>query len=133
MPYATRAELVDYAPAGTVIPDDPEATRKLTRASERIDLALISSVYDVDDDGLPTDAEVIAAMRDATCAQALWFMETGDETGAAGQYQTVSIGSVNLGRGNSGMSQSRGGQDLAPQADTHLRLAGLLPGSPYSC
>lgn len=127
--YATRAQLVAYAPSGTAIPDDPEATRLLTSASKHVDrYGLLTAVYDVDDNGLPTDADERDAIRDATCAQALYWLQTGGEGGAADQWASVGIGSVNLSRGNAGGATSPA-QTLAPQAETELRVAGLLPGS----
>lgn len=126
--YATRTELVAYAPEGVTVPADPEATRKLTSASKVIRRATRCAVYVTDTDGYPTDTAIRQAFRDATCAQAVWWLETGDETGAAGQWSSVSIGSVNLSHGQ-GSGVASNGQQLAPQADTELRTAGVLPGS----
>lgn len=130
--YATRADWLAYEAGSTLaaqIPAEPEATRKLTRASERIDDLLVTAVYDVDDDDLPTDATVAQALRDATCAQASWWLEIGDETGAASQYQSVSIGSVSLSRGYTGAGSSTGVQQtMSDAAVRHLRRAGLLQG-----
>lgn len=130
--YATRAELVAYAPAGTVLPADPEATRLLTSASKIIRRATKTAIYDVDVDGYPTNSVIRQAFRDATCAQALWWnANPGEETGQAGQYSSVSIGSLSLtraGRGGNG-STSATGQQLASQAETELRDAGVLAGS----
>lgn len=131
--YATLADLTGYTPsayAGT-LPVEPEASRVLTSASKVIDRACLAAVYQTDTLGYPTDTAVRQAFRDATCAQVLWWGVTLDELGWSGMYQTVSIGSVALGRGGgkSGGSGGVAGQELAPMADTELRDAGVLPGS----
>lgn len=122
--YATRTDLVNYAPASVMVPDEPEATRVLTRASERIDelLTAIGAMYTVDSvTKLPTDANFIQAFKDATCAQVVWWLETGDETGVGAGYTSVSIGRVSLsrGQGKAGETQPK----YAEQAVTHLKLA----------
>lgn len=134
--YATRAELVAYAPASvqSKIPAEPEATRLLTSASKEILLATRTAVYATDTNGYPTDTAVRQGFRDATCAQAVWWLENpGAESGSAGQYDSVSIGSVTLSRGR-GSGASTGGSSarLAAQADTELRAAGITPGAVVS-
>lgn len=125
--YATLADLTSYAPAGVTVPADPEGTRLLTSASQLVERATMTSVYDTDSTtGYPTNADVIEAFQRATCAQAVWWLETGDELGIAGQYDTVSIGSVSLSRGT---RTPPPGQRLAPQAETELRNGLLLVGS----
>lgn len=44
--------------------------RIFIRASLAIDKALVGARYDIDVDGLPTDADLITALKEATCAQA---------------------------------------------------------------
>jgi hypothetical protein len=44
--------------------------RIFIRASLAIDKALVGARYEVDDDGLPTDADLVTALKEATCAQA---------------------------------------------------------------
>lgn len=129
--YATLAQLTNYAPAGTTLPVEPEATRILTSASKVIDRAAIAAIYQTDTGGYPTDTAVRQAFQDACCAQVVWWANTLDEIGWSGQFQQVSIGSVSLGRGGgkSGGSGGTPGQELAPQAETELRNAGVLPGS----
>ena len=98
--YATQADLTAYAPAGVTVPGEPETTRLLTAASKEIRRATTTAIYDVDDDGYPTDTTVREAFRDATCAQAIWRPGNplpGAET--SGEYSSVSIGSVTLSRG----------------------------------
>lgn len=118
--YATAD---DYAAwSGAAAPSDVD--RRLARASELVELATVTAYYDVDAAGMPTDADVLAAFRDATCAQVAWWQATGDELGDAGLWQAASIGSVSLsGRRQTG---SAAGDRLAPQARTVLALAGLV-------
>jgi hypothetical protein len=128
--YATTGDLAGYLgaapPAG--------ARRLLVQATRRVDELLIAAVYRVDQDGMPTDPDVAAALRNATCAQAAWFEETGDEQGSgiAERYSSVRIGNVQLagpGEGSSSSSSSDG--RFAPDAVRILRLAGLLNGHPW--
>lgn len=127
--YSTHADLVAYLPDGASAPAEPEATRLLTRASEQVDLLTVTSIYEVDEQDMPTADAVVTAFRDATCAQAAWWLETGDETGAAtGQWQSVTAGRISLQRSAKGASAQAQASTVAPQAVMHLRLAGLLPG-----
>ncbi|MCP2261081.1 hypothetical protein LX15_004801 [Streptoalloteichus tenebrarius] len=126
--YATRADLLAYPPPPTVtVPADPEASRLLTRASEAIDEALVTAIYDTDPVGMPTDPMVRVALRDATCAQVLHILATGDEDGAAGEWDQVVIGNVKL-SGRRSALRPDGRVPLAAGAERHLRLARLLPG-----
>lgn len=127
--YATRAQLVGYAPPSVAIPEDPEATRILTRASEDIEDALLTAVYLVDSGGLPTDALVIQAFQDATCAQAVHRINTGaDEGDEIGQWDSVSIGSVKLSGRKSSATTSGSTTRLSSEALGHLRRAGVVSG-----
>lgn len=128
--YATRADLVAYAPATVTVPADPEATRLLTRASTEIRRATRGTVYDIDVDGYPTATTVRDAFEAATCAQALWWVEhPEDERGASStDYDSVSIGSVTLGKKKSasgGASIGSTGSRLAPTAAAELADANL--------
>ncbi|WP_406188382.1 hypothetical protein [[Kitasatospora] papulosa] len=122
--YATPEQLT----AWTGQPAPPDADRLLARASEDVDDALLSAVYDTDALGVPTDPEIVAALANATCAQVEYQQATGDDgTGAAGRWDAVSIGPVSLSGRQSG-PQSAGDVDLAPRAHRALKRAGLLPG-----
>jgi hypothetical protein len=142
--YATRQQLLDYTPAEhkTKVPAEPEATRLLTAASKEVLLATRTAIYATDTDGYPTASATLQALRDATCAQALWWaINPGEETGTADEYDSVAIGSVHLskksgsGARNAGLAVGGSGR-LCPQAATELALGGLSPGhvsapSPY--
>jgi hypothetical protein len=93
--YATTVDLANYLeaapPAG--------ARRLLVRASRRVDRALLTAVYDVDEHELPTDPRIAAALRDATCAQVEYWATTGLDPGGADEvYGEVAIGTARMGR-----------------------------------
>jgi hypothetical protein len=127
--YATEAEYATWlgtaAPAGSA--------RALRAASGRVDELLITAYYDTDDDGAPTEADVIEALMEATCAQADYQRAIGDasSTGAPRQWASVGIGSARLSRG-----QSTGGGTASPgkyssEAYSILQRAGLIPTEPW--
>lgn len=69
------ADIDDYA-AYTGVPLPREfPSRIMTRASLEIDKALVGARYQTDDDGMPTDASLVIAFRNATCAQAVPLVE----------------------------------------------------------
>jgi hypothetical protein len=124
MVYATAAELAAY----TGQPAPADAERLLTRASQDVDDALRTAVYSTDSAGMPTDPAIVAALSEATCAQVEYQQATSDDgTGAAGRWDSVSIGPVSL-SGRRDAPRGVGDVDLAPRADRTLRRAGLLPG-----
>lgn len=129
MAYATEAELTAYP---VTVPAGASAALLLTRASRDVDRALLTAVYDVDDNGDPTDADVIAALRDATCEQVAGMIASGDltGTGAAAPSSGFSIGKISVQRGGgTGQPQARKVGGLWPQAWQVLRdprLAGKL-------
>ena len=112
----------------------PDAARKLVRASEVIDQALRTAIYDVDTADAPTDAAVIAALVGATCAQ-VEFWQTGDEEDdILGPVQGISLAGMQIQYGGSGVVS--GGRVsptyLAPRAHRILVNAGLRDGQPVS-
>ena len=124
--YATSADLAAYT--GTAAPAD--ADRLLLRASQFLDSRVLRACwYAVDDAGLPTDALVAAAFRDAVCAQVQWWGEVGDSTGAAGAgWGSVEIGSVRLGRSVTAVSGADApARQLAPQVWDALQAPDLTP------
>jgi hypothetical protein len=126
--YATTTDLANHLhtapPAGS--------RRLLARATLRVDELLLTAVYDVDTNGLPTNAAVIVALRRATCEQAEWMTDVGDAdgTGVAEVYQSVSIGRLALTRAG---TATGGSQSLryAPNAVQVLRRAGLITGDVF--
>ncbi|MFI9203330.1 hypothetical protein [Streptomyces sp. NPDC053048] len=122
--YATPEQLATW----THRPAPEGAEQMLARASEDVEAALLTAVYAVDADGGPTEQHVVEALRDAVCAQVEWQVALGDDgTGAAGVWDSVSIGPVSMSGRKSG-PPAASGVDLAPRAHRVLRRAGLLPG-----
>lgn len=135
--YASVADYTAYtrqpAPAGL--------DRLLVQASGFIESQVLRlAVYAVDPvTGMPTHPAVQAAIRDAVCAQAEWWGETGDPLGTAGQWQTVRIGTVHLqGPANSGAQSTA--RQLAPAVQDafgsldlpgHFRLGAAWCGGPW--
>jgi hypothetical protein len=97
--YATVEEY--EASPGATVPAPPGTDVKLVQASRMLDRVVLRYCrYDVDPaTGMPTHPAVLAALRDAVIAQAMWWDTVGDASGAdAVGWGSVSIGSVNLGR-----------------------------------
>ncbi|WP_425829300.1 hypothetical protein [Streptomyces fractus] len=119
MAYATPGRLAEW----TGRPAPPDVARLLARASEDIDAALLTAVYE--------PAAVAAALADAVCAQVEYWLATGsDGITTTDVWDSVSIGPVSL-SGRTGESTSPviiAGVELAPRAYRTLRRAGLLPG-----
>jgi len=106
--YATAVDLAAYPGGDAVAAEDADTLLRM--ASRVVDHLLIGHVYDVDEDKLPTEVDVIDALRDATCAIALEADATGVLTaGASEAWQSVGIGSVSL----SGRTLSEGARVVA--------------------
>ncbi|MEV8029265.1 hypothetical protein [Cellulosimicrobium funkei] len=128
--YATPSDLA--AEPWELALDEKAARSLLIRASIVIDGLTVTTVYDVDEDGYPTDLDVADAFRDATCAQAAWFDETGDTSGAAGRFNSLSLGSFSASGGGtgSGSNTSAAESRLSPEAVQILQNAGLTNQAP---
>jgi len=144
--YATAADYYDFIgddqpmttppePEEGQEPQEPEpVTEKqlnavLRRASAVIDSHTRHDVYDVDEDGYPNDQNIADAFKEATCAQADWFEDSGDVTGSQSQDGTIAIASVSIGaRGRSvgGASAEAAASRIAPEAVQILQNAGLM-------
>ena len=111
----------------------------LRSASLLVDRALIGAIYTTDDDGVATDATVLQALQDATCAQAATWAALGiDPTGGAagataGQVVRKSIGSATVeydrgstGRSTAGDARADAAVTLTDEAAQILANAGLL-------
>src|SRR5690606_31043905 len=112
--------------------DEKAARSLLIRASIVIDGLTVTAVYDVDEDGYPTDLDVADALRDATCAQAAWFDETGDTSGVAGRFNSLSLGSFSGSGGGTGSASNTSAAEsrLSPEAVQILQNAGLTNQAP---
>ncbi|HLS39222.1 MAG TPA: hypothetical protein VK038_00480 [Ornithinicoccus sp.] len=123
--YATTTDLANYLNAAPPL----DGARLLADASRMLDaLVLAFCRYDVDDDGMPTDETVAAAIGRAVCAQVAWWDELGDHRGAAGAgWGSVSIGSVSLGGSpaSSADGSDSAARQVAPQVWDELRSPDL--------
>lgn len=114
--YATSADYQTYTgqtPPANIAQLLADASRMLEARVFRL------CVYDADAvTGLPTNATVAQAFEDATCAQAQWWDELGDSTGAAGAgWGSVSLGSASLSRSVTAVSgQASPAREIAPKA-----------------
>ena len=81
------------APAVTIA-SPVDLARLLGRASEVIEEATMTAWYPHDDDGLPTDADTLAAFRDATCAQVEFWLAGDEEDDVLGPLSDLTIGNV---------------------------------------
>ena len=98
---------------------------QLRRASIAVDRALIGALYATDADGIPTDTTVLAAVKDATIAQA------GALIAAEGTrvLKSASVGSASYTYADpipGGSTLPKGG-GLCPDAHAALQVAGVLP------
>jgi hypothetical protein len=124
--YATTA---DYATHLRAAPPTG-ARRALAEASRDVDDMLLTAVYDVDDDGLPTDPAVAAALRDATVIQADYRRGLGDPHGRdAGRIVAGQIGSVSVTRSGTPSGQGAPAR-FASKAWQVLQQAGLVGYGP---
>ncbi|MCI3240293.1 hypothetical protein [Streptomyces spinosisporus] len=122
--YATTTDLANYLRAAP----PTGAAGLLADATRMLEARLLAFCrYDVDDDGMPTDEAVAAAIARAVCAQVAWWDEVGDSRGAVGAgYDSVSIGSVSLGRSGTGVSgDDSAARQIAPQVMDELRAPDL--------
>lgn len=136
--YATSTDLASWT--GQAAPDDAAAL--LRSASVLVRTATRAALYDVDSAGKPSDAVILGAFRDATCAQA-----------AAWSAAKINPAEQGLGLGEPGVvSKSMGGRtvqyadlsgsvtiqqqrataatELCPEARNILAAEGLLDGQP---
>ncbi|MFI0897750.1 hypothetical protein [Streptomyces sp. NPDC020983] len=124
--YATTDDLAAYT--GTAAPDNAAAL--LAKASRMLDSAVFRLCwYQADGDGLPTNPLVQQAFKDACCAQAAWWDELGDSTGAMGAgWGSVQIGSVNLSRSVTNVSaEASPARQIASEVWDVLRSPDLTP------
>jgi len=110
--YATSTDLTAYTGA----PAPADADRQLQRASDLVD-SVVCATFSVDGAGLPTLPAILAALRDATCAQVEQWSEVGEVNAVDGLAGT----SMNIG-GYQGVRAP----EVAPRTLEILAGAGLL-------
>lgn len=118
--FATPEQLGTYT--GADAPAD--ASRLLERATDLISNVLLTATYAVDNDGAATEPTVIAALRDATCAQVEFWLAGDEEDDILGPVQGLALGGmqVQLGAGENRTAPI----DVAPRAVRHLRNCPLI-------
>lgn len=131
--YATST---DYA---NIMHTAPPAgiRRALIVASGLVDEMLLTALYDTDDDGMPTDADVIAAMKKAACEQAEFAGTAGDRNAVGASKPTnFSLGKLSVSRPQPQAGSGMGGLgkrgEWSPRAWATLQQAGLTNGEPWT-
>jgi len=118
--YATVADLHNWLDA-----DEPVDSLRLIRHAQRlVDSAITSAMYKQDANGNPTDAGVLAALRDATCAQVEDWIINGDETSSLDKLGSLNMDGVAFTR-SGGARKFR----LCDRAIDILKAAKLVPGT----
>lgn len=134
MAYATTQDLA--AVLGYAVPANGQVL--LDRASRDIDRAIQCAVYNTDaTTGLPTDAPIITALKQATLEQVAYQLEIGNTDGIAHGLQSgvpsgASAGGVDLSRGPSTGGATVDQPWLGDQPRQILRVAGLLGQEPQT-
>jgi hypothetical protein len=113
--YATTKQLAESMHEAVPL----DAAKRLRDASADLDDLLLCAVYDVDDDGMPTDPDVKEALAEAVCALVQHRLDTGDDDGS-GALQSASIAGVSLGWNRSGKAN--------PSARYGPKVPGILAG-----
>jgi hypothetical protein len=134
--YATPSDLVTWT--GTAAPSN--ATSLLRSASLLVAEATVNTYYDVDTTGMPTDATIVTAFRDATCCQAAAWAALGINPAAAGVLQPGVASSKKIGTAQIDYSDSAAAADarsaaadsLVPDAYRILFLAGAVSTQVWS-
>jgi hypothetical protein len=132
--YATSTDLATWT--GTTAPAN--AAQLLRSASLLVREATMAACYDVDDTGLPSDATLLQAFNDATCAQAAFWAANGIDPGkgVAGikLATSKSIGSANVGYANGTIAIQAAADSitsLVPDAARVLADIGLITNAPW--
>jgi hypothetical protein len=134
--YATTSDLATFTDP---IPDNAAAL--LRTASLRVREATKAARYDVDVDGLPTDATILQAFKDATCTHAAAMVAAKVDPGAGGVVTKAataaskSVGSANItyaGTKEAAASLTWLAGNLAPDAAAILSQAGLIPATVWT-
>lgn len=133
--YATEDQYGTYAEDAF---DGSEETlaKRLRAASGEVERLARFAVYDVDDDGKPTDAKVAEAFAEATCAIVEYWQQSDDPFGVDAVVGAVKIGSVSLGTTSSSADSATEREKLIRRIGdrplTILTNAGLIgPGVQY--
>lgn len=135
--FATASQYEEFAEEPFEDPGDDDArlNKRLRSASVEVQKLVRLAVYDIDEDGYPSDEDVALAFAEATVAIVEYWEETGDHTGAAELEGAVKIGSVSLGTTSSGASTDTPRDKLIKRLGTKavdiLENARLFSGPSY--
>jgi len=125
--YATVADLEDLP----LSPIPANAELLLWRASRDVELALLTAVYPVDENGFPTDPKHAAAFCAATVEQVCAGLADGSRTGLGGQGpQSFSIGGIAVTQRQGDAATVRRVGNLCEQAWLILAQEGLTNQAP---
>lgn len=94
--YASGTDFTTWS--GTPAPANIDSL--LRSASLLVRGATIASIYSTDANGIPSDGRVLAAFRDATCAQAAMWVAAGIDPVGGGVASSAPVRSKKLGSGS---------------------------------
>ena len=123
------------------VPESDALDRALRAASRRVRHATRAARYDVGTSGLPTDPDVVEAMRDATVAQCLLWLANGidpekplDQPPQKPLSKAMGGRSISLSGDDPSVTAARlqAAKDLCDDAVLILADAGLT-GQPWTC
>jgi hypothetical protein len=126
--YATTEQLETFLGYGEEDTLPAKAGRWLVLASTLVRAATVTAVYDVDEDGAPTDTDVADAFANATCAQVSAWIDLGVDPTAGRAAVTGSAASSGIGTAKVEFTKRAGADDdlvatvdnLVPEAMTYL-------------
>lgn len=107
----------------------PKLMRRATLDVRRVTKC---AVYEVDDDKLPTDADLLQALQDAVCEQASYCIDSGRAKGIVSPTTSFSLGKLSRSTGGGASAGSASGPDFSPHAYTILDDAGLTGWGPIN-
>lgn len=133
--YLSAEEYPSQVLESGYVVDSATVARIVERASLAVDSALVGVWYETDADQLPTDADILAAVKQATLYQADALLE--DHLVAVGErpprIKSAQIGSASYTLDNTagaaGVLPANG--SLCPDAVRALKVAGLLNIDPW--
>lgn len=118
-------------------PEAPVAVRAIKFASQLVRTATACDHYEVDPAGAPTEPDVIEAFRDATCAHAAMWIESGINPAAGTVGREIGIASQSADGGSVTYADSVSADEVAVSlkrlcstALDILRSAGLASTRP---
>lgn len=135
--YATGADLTAWLDP---LPLPANSAALLRSGSLLVRSTTMTALYAVDTEGKPSDATVLAAFKDATCAQAAFWSAAGIDPAAGGIPVAAPVRSKRLGSGavdyDTSVSASvtafqvkqAAATSLCAEAWMILQQAGVVPG-----